>query len=123
MKLRTIINVKTQLVSWLLFAPVALGRDWHQWRGPEQNGVSRETNLPEKWDPDAGENVLWTAPYGGMSSPIVMKGRVYTLSRTGEEKRAGTTTVGPRTQETVVCLDADTGKPVWEHKMNMTQTE
>ena len=38
-------------------------------------------------------------------------------------KVSGTTTVGPRTQETVVCLDANTGKPVWEHKMNMTQTE
>ncbi|MGB7158470.1 MAG: PQQ-binding-like beta-propeller repeat protein, partial [Tepidisphaeraceae bacterium] len=101
----------------------ALARDWHQWRGPEQNGVSRETNLPEKWSPDDGENVLWTAPVGGMSSPIVMKGRVYMLGRTGEVKRGGSTTVGPRTQETVVCLDANTGKPVWEHRMNMTQTE
>ena len=102
--------------------PVAIARDWHQWRGPEQNGVSRETGLPEKWTPE-GENVLWTAPVGGMSSPIVMKGRVYVLSRTGEAKVSGTTTVGPRTQETVVCLDANTGKPVWEHRMNMTQTE
>ena len=116
------------LRSWLTvatlaaFSAAAMARDWHQWRGPEQNGVSRETNLPEKWNPD-GENVLWTAPYGGMSSPIVMKGRVYTLGRTGEEKVSGTTTVGPRTQETVVCLDAETGKKIWEHKMNMTQTE
>src|SRR5687768_4201407 len=29
---------------------------WYQWRGPEQNGVSREKNLPEKWDPDEEEN-------------------------------------------------------------------
>jgi outer membrane protein assembly factor BamB len=103
-------------------APVAQARDWPQWRGPEQNGVSRETGLPEKWSPD-GENVLWTAPVGGMSSPIVMKGRVYVLSRTGEVKLSGSTVVGPRTQETVVCVDANTGKPVWEHRMNMTQTE
>jgi hypothetical protein len=67
----------------LLLAPAALARDWAQWRGPEQNGVSRETNLPETWSPDgSGENVVWTAPVGGMSSPIVMKGRLYTLGRT-----------------------------------------
>src|SRR5687768_11074572 len=44
---------------------------WYQWRGPEQNGVSRETNLPETWDPETGENVVWQAPVGGMSSPVV----------------------------------------------------
>lgn len=109
------------ILSGLLCSPVC-ARDWHQWRGPEQNGVSRETNLPETWTPE-GENVLWSAPFGGMSSPIVMKNRVYALGRTGEAKVSGTTTVGPRTQETVICLDADTGKQVWEHRMNMTQTE
>src|SRR5688572_23363046 len=124
MKFRTTMDVKTHVLACLLLAPtVAAARDWHQWRGPEQNGVSRETNLPEKWDPDAGENVLWTAPAGGMSSPIVMKGRVYVLGRTGEVKRGNALTVGPRTQETVVCLDANTGKPIWDYKMNMTQTE
>jgi outer membrane protein assembly factor BamB len=107
----------------IVVAPsVSFARDWYQWRGPEQNGVSRETNLPEKWTLD-GENVAWTAPVGGMSSPIVMKGRVYLLSRRGEAKTGGAAVVSPQTQETVVCLDANTGKPVWEHRMNMTQTE
>jgi outer membrane protein assembly factor BamB len=117
---RTIVAVGSILLT---LAPPLLARDWYQWRGPEQNGVSRETNLPEKWDPDSGENVRWTAPFGGMSSPIVMKGKLYTLGRTGEVKRAGSTTVGPQTQETVLCLDANTGKPIWDYKMNMTQTE
>jgi hypothetical protein len=50
------------LVMAICVAPsVSPARDWYQWRGPEQNGVSRETNLPEKWTLD-GENVLWTAP-------------------------------------------------------------
>lgn len=110
------------VIVMLAMTPGLFALDWHQWRGPEQNGVSRETNLPSTWTPE-GENVLWEAPVGGMSSPIVMRGRVYLLGRTGEEKIANTTVVGPRTQETVVCLDAETGKPVWEHRMNMTQTE
>src|SRR4051812_217976 len=41
---------------------------WYEWRGPEQNGVSREKNLPDKWDPDTRENLIWDAPVGGMSS-------------------------------------------------------
>ena len=59
-----------------LLAPAARANDWYRWRGPEQNGVSREKNLPETWDPDTGENVAWKLDIGGMSSPVVMKGKV-----------------------------------------------
>src|SRR4051812_11733766 len=114
---------RNMLRSWwalitLLLCSLTFAADWPQWRGPAQNGVSRETNLPDSWSPE-GQNVAWCVPVGGMSSPIVMKNHVYMLSRSGEEKFAGTTAVGPRTQETVVCLDANTGDKVWEHKMNM----
>jgi outer membrane protein assembly factor BamB len=62
-----------------------------------------------------------------MSSPIVMKGKLYTLTRVGEVP-AGigvTTTVdpGPQTQEAVVCLDAKTGKPIWQWTAKMYQTD
>jgi hypothetical protein len=49
---RTILGA---LLVVLLFAPALRARDWYQWRGPEQNGVSRETNLPEKWVADWGQ--------------------------------------------------------------------
>ena len=42
--------------------------DWAEWRGPEQNGVSRERDLPETWstNPKAeGSNLRWRAPHGG----------------------------------------------------------
>ncbi|HCK53182.1 MAG TPA: hypothetical protein DIC23_08205, partial [Planctomycetaceae bacterium] len=32
--------------------------DWPHWRGPEWNGISRETGIVDKWNPK-GENVLW----------------------------------------------------------------
>src|SRR5215207_3877256 len=57
---------------------------WYQWRGPEQNGTSRETGLVDSWDPDTGENVIWAAPVGGMSSPVVWNNKVYTWTRIGE---------------------------------------
>src|SRR5262245_25555241 len=46
------------------------GSDWADWRGPTRGGTSEEKNLPEKWSPQ-GENLLWKAPYGGRSAPIV----------------------------------------------------
>lgn len=96
---------------------------WRQWRGPEQNGVSREKNLPEKWDPDTGENVLWVNKVGGMSSPIVMNNKIYTLTRAGEVEANGTLISGIETQESFVCADADTGKIIWQHLEPMTQTD
>lgn len=100
---------------------------WYQWRGPEQNGISRETNLPSTWDPLTGENVVWEAPIGGMSSPVVWDGKLYTYIRTGEI-RAGdadypTLVPGPETQEALVCVDIANGEVLWKQAKNMTQTE
>ena len=58
--------------------------DWTYWRGPEFNGVSRETGLLDKWNPRRGKagNVLWKRDdLGGRSTPVVMHGKVYTLCR------------------------------------------
>jgi outer membrane protein assembly factor BamB len=107
-------------------ASAAFANDWHQWRGPEQDGVSRETNLPDKWSPD-DENVAWTNDVGGMSSPIVMNGKLYTFTRVGEvptgEGLAATLSPGPKTQEALTCVDAKTGKVIWQHMENMYMTD
>ena len=62
-----------------------------------------------------------------MSSPIVMNGKVYTISRSGEVAAGGesgdTVKPGPMTQESYVCVDAATGKKLWQHTENMTQTD
>src|SRR5690349_1348541 len=102
------------LAALSMSAPAALAGDWAQWRGPEQNGVSREKGLIDKWDPDSGENVIWKkAGVGGMSSPIVMNGKVYTITRTGDVPEGGNVRPGERTQEQLVCLDANTGEVKW----------
>src|SRR5262245_5873257 len=47
------------LAAMLSVAPaVARGGDWSSWRGPEQNGVSRETGFPDTFTRE-GENVVW----------------------------------------------------------------
>src|SRR4051812_30281035 len=112
------------LIGAALSATPVLARDWYQWRGPEQNGVSRETGLPESWDPDSGENVVWKkAGVGGMSSPVIMNGKVYTLGRISEVPEGGNVRAGDRTQEALFCLDANTGEILWQQAENMFQTD
>lgn len=85
--------------------------DWPHWRGPEMNGISREKGLVDSWNPEGGEgsNLLWKREdVGGRSTPIVMNGRLYTIVR----DQPGTTREG----EKVVCLDAATGKTLWENR-------
>ena len=79
------------------------GSDWADWRGPFRDGTSLEKGLPEKWSKD-GDNLLWKAPYGGRSAPIVMNGRVFIFNTSGE---------GETLQERVIALDAETGKLLW----------
>ena len=59
--------------------------DWPSWRGPEQNGISRETGLTDEWDPTAegkAGNVLWkNRELAGISTPIVMRDKLYTIVR------------------------------------------
>jgi outer membrane protein assembly factor BamB len=122
--------MKLKLGSWLLAAAFsatpAMANDWAKWRGPEQSGVSRETNLPEAWTPE-GENLAWSVPVGGMSCPIVMKGNVYAFTRVGEvpagEGNTATVDPGPKTQEALTCVDEKTGKIVWQHLNNMFMTD
>src|SRR5262245_12545398 len=91
---------------------VAVG-DWPEARGPNRDGISKETGLPEKFALN-GQNFLWRVPYGGRSAPIVMGNRVYVQNPSGR---------GPDLQERVMALDADTGKVVWEYKFNIFQSD
>ena len=95
-----------------LFAGYLTAADWVNWRGPFQNGVSPDTNLPATWsdDPKAPVNFLWKMPYGCRSTPIVCNGRVFIDNSAGE---------GFKEQERVMCLDAKTGKVIWERRFNI----
>ena len=106
-------TMRSQLISSALaiFASAALlaASDWPEYRGPARDGRSTETGLPEKWSP-SGDNLAWRAPFGGRSGPIVVGNRVYLQNLAGDEKT---------TQERLMCLDADTGKTIWERKFSI----
>jgi outer membrane protein assembly factor BamB len=103
----------TTLISIFLNLCLALAvvaaSDWAEWRGPARDGISTEKNLPVKWSP-TGENLLWKAPYGGRSGPIVMGDRIYLQNTAG---------AGETEQERIMCFNADTGKLLWEHRFNV----
>src|SRR5262245_51580703 len=66
--------------------------DWLHWRGAEQNGVSRDTDLPESWslDPaDPNSNLIWKAPYGCRSTPLIMGGKVFIINSDGSGMNEG----------------------------------
>ncbi|MFM8933794.1 MAG: serine/threonine protein kinase, partial [Gemmataceae bacterium] len=108
------------LLAGLLVLPFSLGSvagDWSNWRGPSGTGVSPEKNLPSKWSPDpakADNNLVWRAPFGGRTTPIVQQGRLYMIGRDGE---------GVSEQERVLCFDANTGKLLAEHRFNVFHTD
>ncbi len=91
---------------------------WAHWRGPEQNGISREHGLPATWSPD-GENLIWKTDFGCRSTPVVFNNRIYVVNLA-----AGDPTGAPdiHDQERVMCLDADTGKVLWEKRFNVFHT-
>ncbi len=83
--------------------------DWPSWRGPGQNGMACEKAVVTQWSKE-GKNLLWKSPEGGRTTPLVMGGRVYYIGPVGD---------GECLQERVICLEADTGKPIWEHRFNV----
>ena len=63
----------------LMAGPVS-AEDWSQWRGPNRNGISNETDLLEEWPTD-GPPLTWTAKGLGIgySSVAIANGHIYTL--------------------------------------------
>ncbi|HEY0763261.1 MAG TPA: PQQ-binding-like beta-propeller repeat protein [Pyrinomonadaceae bacterium] len=74
---------------------------WPQWRGPNRDGISKETGLLKQW-PAEGPPLAWKASGagGGYSSFSVANGKLYTMGLRGE-------------REFVVAFDVATGKEAW----------
>lgn len=80
---------------------VAQSTDWPQWRGPNRDGISKETGLLKSW-PANGPALLWKAKGAGngYSSFAVANGKLYTMGLRGD-------------REFVVAFDVATGKELW----------
>jgi outer membrane protein assembly factor BamB len=76
--------------------------DWPQWRGPERNGISKETGLLQDW-PEGGPKLLWRLQDigDGYSTPSVAGPRLYLMSNRGMDN------------EFVQALSVEDGKTIW----------
>ncbi|MEQ1904178.1 MAG: PQQ-binding-like beta-propeller repeat protein [Pirellulaceae bacterium] len=108
------------LVALLLATSWVQADDWASWRGPEQNGVSREKGLASEWSLD-GKNVLWKSDVGGRATPVIIGDRVYLDCRTPEDFNDPIQKIHSREQ--VICWDAKSGNVLWNHKFNVFQTD
>lgn len=84
--------------------------DWYQWKGPDQNGISQESN----WDPQALSQTIkvnWQKNVGpGYSSVSVYRGHVYTLGYDTNKKK-----------NVLYCLRVSDGKKVWSYAYPATR--
>lgn len=80
----------------------AANSDWPQWRGPNRDGLSKDTGLLKQW-PKEGPKLLWQVNDigDGYSTPSVVGNRIYLMSNIGMEN------------EFVQALSTRDGKPVW----------
>lgn len=108
------------IATCLLFASVSVSAQapqapnaWRQWGGPNRNFIVQATGLADNW-PETGPPVIWSRPLGtGHSAIVADEGRLYTMYRKGNGRARG----GPwDAEESVVALDAGTGRTIWEHR-------
>jgi outer membrane protein assembly factor BamB len=102
MKNRAIIL--TGLVAFSTF--IVTADDWQQWRGPNRDGISKETGLLKEW-PKAGPKLIWQLKDigNGYATPSVVGDRIYVLGNEG---------VG---NEFVQALAVQDGKKIWTAKL------
>ena len=75
--------------------------NWPQWRGPNRDGISKETGLLKQW-PAEGPTLVWKASGAGRgySSFSISNGKLYTMGLRGD-------------REFVIAFDIATGKEAW----------
>jgi outer membrane protein assembly factor BamB len=96
--------VLSGIVFLFLFAAEAMaqpGANWPQWRGPNRDGISKESGLLKQW-PAEGPPLVWKAVGAGRgySSFSVASGKLYTLGLRGD-------------REFVIAFDIANGKEAW----------
>ncbi len=88
---------------FLSVAGFAAANNWPQWRGSENDGISKETGLPTEWS--ESKNIAWKLKMPGMagSTPAVWGERLFLTSEEGNDL-------------ILMCIDSG-GKELWKTKL------
>ncbi len=81
---------------------------WLEFRGAGGTSAVPAGDIPVEWDVDSGKNVAWRAdlPGRGVSSPIVVDGRVIVTASDGLD----------RTKLHVLAFDTESGRQLWHRQ-------
>ena len=95
-------NALAATVIVFAVSTVVRADDWPQWRGPNRDGISKETGLLKQW-PESGPKLLWQVndAGGAYSTPAVVGERLYLISSRGEA------------DESVQARNVSDGKVAW----------
>ncbi len=87
----------------LIAAGPARADNWPQWRGPTNDGICKETNLPGEWSET--KNIVWKLRMPGMgsSTPAIWGDRIFLTSEEGNDL-------------VVLCVTTE-GKELWKRKV------
>jgi outer membrane protein assembly factor BamB len=79
----------------------ASAQEWTRFRGPNGSGISSASSIPTQVTPS---DYLWRAdlPGTGHSSPVLWRNKLFITSAESEKRKRH-----------LICLDAQSGKPLW----------
>ena len=89
-------------LSALLAASTARAQDWPQWRGANRDARAADFKAPANWPENLTQK--WKVAVGdGVATPSLVGDKLYVFARQGGD-------------EVLRCLDAATGKEIWQQK-------
>jgi outer membrane protein assembly factor BamB len=83
---------------------------WTNWRGPDQNGTSRETSLPLAWSETAGVAWKCALPAWGHSTPIVWNESLFLTTHVDDQRLV------------LIKVDKRSGQIVWTREVGTGST-
>ena len=85
-----------------IFAGTLIANDWHQWRGPNRDGIALEKGLLDRWPEDGPTIAFRSKGLGsGMASVAIAEGKICTIGNI-----AGNTHL--------ICLKQSDGSILWK---------
>jgi len=106
--------------------PGTAAGSWPSFRGPHASGIADGQRLPDTWNVESGDNILWKTPVPGLahSSPIVWGDRVFVTTAISSDPNAtfrrgifgdgDASDDRSRQRWAIVALDKKSGKMLWE---------
>ncbi|MEM7048452.1 MAG: PQQ-binding-like beta-propeller repeat protein [Acidobacteriota bacterium] len=113
------------LLLFTLLGTTASAQQWPQFRGEGARGIAEGHPLPEKWDGESGEGILWRTAIPGLghSSPVIWGDKLFLTTAVSEKDDAGIRTglygdIDPVKDDSshrfeLYCLDRQSGKVLW----------